>query len=159
MLGVLDRVRHYERLTSILRAGGLELVHARAGSYHDSAILLPHVGDTRRLGERPSAFGGLVGGRNRAYIAPESIYDPAKVDIRSDIYALGAVAYYFLTGEDAASGATPEEVLLKTARAEPSRPSARREGIPDSLDRLILCCLARDPGERPATVREILDRL
>lgn len=98
-------------------------------------------------------------GGTPAYIAPERIHDPASVDIRSDIYALGAVAFYLVTGEDVVSGATPQEVLAKTASAEIRRPSARRHGIPESLDRLITRCLAHDPGDRPATVREILDAL
>ena len=100
----------------------------------------------------------LLGG-TPAYIAPERVHEPATLDTRSDIYALGAVAYYLLTGEDAVSGATPQEVLLKTVHAEPVRPSRLRADVPEYLDELILGCLARDPDERPQSIAEVLDAL
>ena len=100
----------------------------------------------------------ILGG-TPAYIAPERILDPANVDIRSDLYALGAVAYYLLTGEDVVSGTTPQEVLAKATLADARRPSERRDGVPATLDLLIMRCLARDPDDRPATAREILDSL
>ena len=96
----------------------------------------------------------LLGG-TPSYIAPERISDPTRIDPRSDIYALGAVAFYLLTPRDVVSGASPEEVLLRAMKAEPVRPSHYVSGIPESLDALVLRCLARNPDDRPETMAEV----
>ena len=56
-----------------------------------------------------------------AYIAPERFKDSATVDARSDIFSIGAVAYFLLTGRDSVEGSSPEEVILKimTSAADP----------------------------------------
>ena len=92
-------------------------------------------------------------GGTPAYIAPERILDPANIDIRSDIYALGAVAYFLLTAEHVVSGSTAHEVLAKAARLDARRPSELRDGVSKALDDLVTRCLARDAADRPATVR------
>ena len=85
-----------------------------------------------------------------AYMAPETIVDPASVDGRADLYALGAVAFWMLTGTHVFAGQTPTEVLVAHVNEPPRPPSAMTEvDIPPELDALVLACLAKDPSDRP----------
>lgn len=89
------------------------------------------------------------------YMPPEAIKTPNKVDSRSDLYALGAVAYFLLTGQPVFTGNTVREVLLQHLHEPPQRLS-RRLGAPidADLECLILQCLAKDPDLRPKSIRE-----
>ena len=85
-----------------------------------------------------------------AYMAPE-IAMGETVDGRADIYALGCVAYYLLTGKLVFDGATEFQVMVKHLRSEPVPPSERVTfPIPADLERLVLGCLAKKPSDRPA---------
>jgi eukaryotic-like serine/threonine-protein kinase len=94
------------------------------------------------------------------YMSPESIKTPDAIDGRSDLYALGAVGYYLLTGEHVFSGETVVEVCLKHLDAVPTPPSELL-GAPVAplLERVVLDCLAKDAAQRPQTALELLDRL
>jgi eukaryotic-like serine/threonine-protein kinase len=93
-----------------------------------------------------------------AYMAPE-MASGEKVDGRADIYALGCVAYYLLTGQLVFQGTNTFQVLAKHLQEAPVPPSQRTElEVPPALDRVILACLAKKPEDRPATATE-LDRL
>ncbi|HKE17785.1 MAG TPA: serine/threonine-protein kinase [Kofleriaceae bacterium] len=85
------------------------------------------------------------------YMAPEAITTPDEVDGRSDLYSLGAVAYFLLTGHDVFTGRTVPEVCGHHLHSVPVPPS-RRLGtpVPAALEALILCCLEKDPARRPA---------
>lgn len=84
------------------------------------------------------------------YMSPEAIGDPDSLDHRSDLYALGAVAYYLLTGRHVFSGSTILQICTQQLTAEPTPPSAHVESpIPEELDALILQCLAKDREDRP----------
>ena len=61
------------------------------------------------------------------YISPEAVSRPDEVDARSDIYAVGAVAYFLLTGSPVFSGATVMEICMKHAKEAPEPPSSVRE--------------------------------
>jgi len=90
-------------------------------------------------------------------MAPEAIRSPHDVDGRADIYALGAVAYFMLTGRDVFEGDSVVEVCAHHIHTEPVRPSVRRgEAIPASLEQLVLRCLAKDPAARPQSAQEIV---
>lgn len=84
------------------------------------------------------------------YLSPEAVVAPESVDARSDLYALGAVGYFLLTGEPPFSGRNVVEVCAQHLSSAPVPPSARRAGIPRELDQLILDCLAKAPDARPA---------
>ena len=85
-----------------------------------------------------------------AYMAPEIILGEAEVDRRADVYALGCVAYYLLTGQLVFEADTPMKMLLQHVQAQPVPPSQRTElPIPRELDELVLACLA-EGSERPA---------
>ena len=86
------------------------------------------------------------------YLAPEAITAPDTVDGRSDIYALGGVAYFILTGQHVFEGKAVVEVLSKHLAEPPVPPSARLgRPLPDDLEALVLSCLAKDRNERPAS--------
>ncbi len=85
-----------------------------------------------------------------AYMAPEIILGENDVDRRADVYALGCVAYYLLTGQLVFEADTPMKMLLQHVQATPMPPSQRTElPIPRELDELVLSCLEKDPGKRP----------
>ena len=85
-----------------------------------------------------------------AYMAPEMALGE-DVDGRADIYALGCVAYYLLTGQLVFATDNAMQSLVKRLNEEPVRPSDRTElSIPEDLERLVLACLARHAVDRPA---------
>lgn len=106
--------------------------------------------------EREDGFltkpGALVG--TPAYAAPEMIRG-AQVDRRCDIYALGGVAYYLITGDTLFGGGSTVEILQRHIDVEPRPPA----GALGKLEPLIMDCLAKVPGERPQTAMEVLERL
>ncbi|HEU5075798.1 MAG TPA: serine/threonine-protein kinase, partial [Polyangiaceae bacterium] len=94
------------------------------------------------------------------YMSPEALKDPASVDARSDLYALGAVAYFLLTGDHVFKGTSLIEVCGKHLHEVPPAPSLRSgRQLPGELDELVLDCLAKDPALRPRTTRELARRL
>lgn len=95
-----------------------------------------------------------------AFMAPEMALGDGSVDGRADIYALGCVAYWLLTGQPVFAADTPVATLLKHVQEEPIPPSRRTElEIPEDLDAVILACLAKDPADRPRTAEELDARL
>ena len=94
------------------------------------------------------------------YLAPEAITKPDAVDERTDIYALGAVAYFLLVGHDVFSGATVVEVLSQHMHQAPERPSTHlATPLPSDLEELVLRCLAKDPAGRPPSAAALRDGL
>lgn len=101
---------------------------------------------------------GAVSG-TPAYLAPESAAQN-KFDARSDIYALGCVAYWLLTGTLVFEGATAAAVMAAHIRDVPDAPSSRTElPIPAALEKLVLDCLSKDPNKRPQTAEQLRRRL
>jgi eukaryotic-like serine/threonine-protein kinase len=94
-----------------------------------------------------------------AFMAPEVILEGA-VDARADIYALGCVAYYLLTGELVFEADTPMKMFVQHLQGVPVPPSQRGElPIPAEFDALVLACLEKDPARRPQTIDEFQRRL
>lgn len=94
------------------------------------------------------------------YMSPESVTAPETVDARMDLYALGAVGYWLLTGTHVFGGRSILEVCGHHLHTAPEMPSSRL-GAPVSpdLESLLLSCLAKEPGERPATAHVLRERL
>ncbi|HWO08917.1 MAG TPA: serine/threonine-protein kinase, partial [Polyangiaceae bacterium] len=92
------------------------------------------------------------------YISPEALKSAALVDARSDIYSLGAVAYYMLTGEPVFTGSSVVEVCVQHMHSAPVAPSERLgRAVPADLEASVLRCLAKSAGDRYPSAAE-LDR-
>jgi serine/threonine-protein kinase len=91
-----------------------------------------------------------------AYMAPETILGDTEVDRRADVYALGCVAYYLLTGQLVFEADTSMRMLMHHLNTPPVPPSQRTElPIPRELDELVLACLQKDPNQRPQNAGEL----
>jgi serine/threonine-protein kinase len=94
------------------------------------------------------------------YMAPEAIVGAEKVDSRSDLYSLGAVAYTLLTGTPVFQGSTALEVCALHLHSPPEAPSQRvGHALPTDLEALVLSCLAKAPSERPKSALALRDAL
>jgi eukaryotic-like serine/threonine-protein kinase len=95
-----------------------------------------------------------------AFMAPELALGQADVDGRADLYAVGCVAYWLLTGHHVFTADTPLATALAHVRAVPVPPSEQTEiAVPGPLDAVILDCLAKDPSTRPQTASDLVARL
>jgi len=95
-----------------------------------------------------------------AYLAPELVSGTQSFDGRADLYALGCVAFWLLTGRPPFEGNDTFAVLLQHANTPPLPPSAMsEEEIPPEMDAIVLECLAKDPSRRPALAEELSERL
>lgn len=94
------------------------------------------------------------------YIAPEAVVAPETVDARTDLYALGAVGYWLLTGTHVFGGKSILEVVAQHLHSVPEAPSTRL-GAPVSsdLEAVLLACLAKRPEDRPASAHVLRERL
>jgi len=89
------------------------------------------------------------------YMAPEQATGSHAVDARSDLYAVGALAYFMLTGRPPFTGDGPIQVLFAHAH-QSVRPLAEfRPDLPDELERAVLRCLAKRPEDRFADVADL----
>jgi serine/threonine-protein kinase len=82
------------------------------------------------------------------YMSPEQASGESDPDARSDIYALGAVAYFMLVGRPPFEGDKPLKVLFAHANEPVTPPSQLRDDIPDDLEEIVLRCLAKRPADR-----------
>ncbi len=91
-----------------------------------------------------------------AFMPPEIALGVEPIDGRADIYALGCVAYWLLTGQRVFEAANPMQMVVDHIRTPAVPPSLRTdEVIPEALERIVLRCLEKDPAVRPASVREL----
>jgi serine/threonine-protein kinase len=140
-------------------AHGVGLVHrdikpanlfaAHRGGLHDVAKLLDFglvktlQGDnTIQLSQEDMIAGSPL------YIAPEQVVHHQPPDRRADIYSLGAVAYFLLTGRPPFLGDSAFVVMLAHTQEAVIPPSAIRSGIPGDLEQIVLRCLAKKPSDR-----------
>jgi serine/threonine-protein kinase len=102
---------------------------------------------------------GMVTG-TPAFMAPEAALGSKGLDERVDLYGLGCVAYWLLTGERVFAGRTPVEVLLHHIKTPPVPPSERvRTPIPAPLEALVMHCLAKERDDRPPSAEWLAARL
>jgi tRNA A-37 threonylcarbamoyl transferase component Bud32 len=94
------------------------------------------------------------------YMAPEVVVGAADADHRVDLYALGCVAYWLLTGRMVFEGENAMQVMMQHVQAEPKRPSQRVDRpIPAALEDLVMECLEKPPARRPASAEVVRNRL
>jgi serine/threonine-protein kinase len=122
---------------------------ARRGGIDDVAKLLDF-GLVRPTATRRavhlSAEGQILG--TPQFMSPEQATGGRKLDERTDIYSLGAVAYCLLTGRPPFDGQSAAAVMIAHVRDPVPLPSRVRPGIPEDLERIVLQCLAKDPAAR-----------
>jgi serine/threonine-protein kinase len=93
------------------------------------------------------------------YLAPEAILS-GNVDARADLYALGAVGYFLLTGLPVFEGKSVVEVCSQHLHAAPIPPSVRSNvDVPAELERVILRCLEKNPAARPSDAAQLMELL
>jgi len=160
---VPDRALHF--LRQVCRALGeahaTGLVHrditpanifaAMRGGVHDVAKLLDFGLVKQRTNEaagKPSAVPKGHFSGSPLYMSPEQATAYDEADARSDIYSLGAVAYYLLTGNPPFPGKTLLQVLAAHERDAVIAPSRIRTDLPDDLERIVLRCLEKAPNDR-----------
>jgi serine/threonine-protein kinase len=122
---------------------------ARRGHLHDFAKLLDFglvLPPPDPSGVEPSREGHIAG--SPLYMAPEQATGDGRPDARADVYGLGAVAYYLLTGRPPFSGRTAMAVMVAVARDPVESPSRHRPGLPPDLERVVLRCLAKPAADR-----------
>ena len=90
-----------------------------------------------------------------AYMPPETVTRGIS-DARSDIYALGCVMFWLLTGQLVFESSDAMSMVVRHAQEAPARPSTRStSSIPAALDRVVLACLEKDPDARPQSAAEV----
>lgn len=106
--------------------------------------------DAPQLTQEGMAFG------TPGFMAPEVAMGNIDVDRRVDIYGVGCVAYWLLTGQHVFQGETPMAEAIHHIQSEPVPPSQRTQiAIPDSLEQAILMCLEKEPAARPQSAYEL----
>jgi hypothetical protein len=93
------------------------------------------------------------------YIAPEQARVDPNIDIRADLYALGATLYHALVGEPPFKGETPEQVIEKHLKERPVPPRERRPALTARTSDRVMQMLQKDPAERPQSPLKLSEEL
>jgi serine/threonine-protein kinase len=109
-------------------------------------------------GERGVTATGMALG-TPAYMSPEQAAADPGVDKRTDIYALGLLAYEMLTGRPPFGGATSQAIMAAHMMEAPVHVSVRRATVPPEFAALVMRCLEKKPADRPQSADEILNLL
>ncbi len=158
-----ERAVHILRQTcgALREAHHLGLIHrdmkpanifaAKLGGVHDVAKLLDFGLVRQAITDQPQSLSltqeGSFSG-SPLYMPPEQVVAYSEVDGRADIYALGAVAYFLLTGSPPFDGRNPIEVILDHANKQVTPPSRIVPTLPVDLEKVVLRCLEKKPADR-----------
>ncbi len=119
----------------------------------DDFAYLIDFGIARATGETGiTSTGATIG--TWSYMAPER-FSSGEIEPSADVYALACVLYQSLTGELPFPGTTLEQVAMAHMTAPPPKPSAQRHGIPTAMDDVIATGLAKSPGQRYRTAKDL----
>jgi serine/threonine-protein kinase len=94
-----------------------------------------------------------------AYVAPETITDPSAISAAADLYALGAVGYFLLSGRRVFEGANVVDICIQHVTAEPKPLSQSALHVPAELEAVIMRCLRKKPQERFASATAVAEAL
>jgi serine/threonine-protein kinase len=94
-----------------------------------------------------------------AFMAPEQALGNKAVDGRADLYALGCLAYWLVTGKPVFEGSNPIDTIVKHVNAAPYPPSRHASDVPPEYDALVLACLNKDPDQRPPSADDVARQL
>jgi hypothetical protein len=120
--------------------------------------LVKDLQDVQRASPALTATNAITG--TPLYMAPEAIQNPESIDAASDLYALGAVAWFLLVGRPVFEGSTIIDVCSKHLHEAPARPSeALGRSLPADLEEIVMNCLEKKPGRRPGNARQLRARL
>ena len=136
------------------------IIASQRGGIYDVAKLLDFglatsIGDDAEV--RLTQEGAIAGTPH--FLAPERYLEEGEPDSRGDIYSLGAVLYFMLTGRPPFVGERAIKVMIAHAREAVVPPSQINPAIPDDLERVVLRCLAKDPPQRYANGAELGEAL
>ncbi|GLZ11627.1 hypothetical protein Acsp04_18620 [Actinomadura sp. NBRC 104425] len=112
-----------------------------------------------RYADRTSDLTGGAAIGTPSYMAPEQFEGDAAPDARTDLYALGAVLFFMLTGRRPFEADTAPALIKEILLTEPPRVRDLRPEVPADLDRLVAALLAKNPADRPAQARLVADVL
>ena len=101
--------------------------------------------------------GGIAG--TPGYLAPESLDAGIELDGRADLYSLGCVAWWLMTGEPVFPGLSGMGLLFAHARKPAPRLRSAVPDAPEALEAIVADCLAKSPDDRPQTATALLTRL
>ena len=107
-------------------------------------------------GPSPLMTGDRMTTGTPAYMAPEVVLGATDIDNRADVYSLGCVAYWLLTGHLVFEADSAMKILMHHVQTPPIAPSKRTElAIPRDLEDLVMSCLEKDPNKRPQRADEL----
>jgi tRNA A-37 threonylcarbamoyl transferase component Bud32 len=121
----------------------------------DGAVKLTDFGLARATRDRSLTQDGITVGTPQ-YMSPEQVRTPRRVDLRSDLYSLGATLYHLVTGHPPLRGETVGEILHDVLYALPKPPEQLVPGLPPGLSRLLARLLAKDPRRRYPSAEELI---
>lgn len=144
-------------------SAGLAAAHERGIVHRDmkpANVLLSDTGDIKvadfglaRATTQQTSASNLMG--TAAYISPELV-EGKPSDERSDVYAVGIMAYELLTGRQPYTGESQFQIALQHVGSEVPAPSRLIPGLHSDLDELVLCCTEKDPENRPQDAQALL---
>jgi serine/threonine-protein kinase len=165
----LGRAVHFLRQLSgaLAEAHAVGLIHrdikpgnvivCERGGHHDVAKLLDFglvlAQDIGQDGERLTQEGAIAG--TPAYVSPEQAAGVEDLDARSDIYSLGCLAYFLLTGQPPFAGRPAMRMLAAHMYEPPASTTTHRPEVSADVERVVLRCLAKDPAERYPSIRDL----
>ena len=133
---------------------GIEVDFVKVLDFGLVKTLRPH----RRGMEDLSSKDGFNG--TPAFMPPEVALGTQPVDGQADLYSVGCVAYWLLTGQKVFPGRNPMQMVVDHARTAPVPVSQRvAQPVPEALEEIVMRCLRKEPAERPATARELAREL
>lgn len=162
----IGRVVHFLRQVcdALAEAHSIGLIHrdvkpgnvmvCQRGGLHDVAKLLDfglvqtHV--LREADERLTQQGAVIG--TPAYLSPEQAGSGDTVDVRSDVYSVGALAYFVVTWRPPFAERTPIKMIAAHLYESPAPLTNHRSDVPPELESIILKCLAKKPTDRFADI-------